>query len=114
MNEEGGMATPTPAPYVGDRRVSGPIELEYQFMYDRDVLTPLPLLADYKGPIPARETIILFGGPEAEAIELACLPVDIWIVHRVIFDFAGGSTRRVCVTLRNVAAVEAADSSLLH
>jgi hypothetical protein len=63
MNEEGGMATPTPAPYVGDRRVSGPIELEYQFMYDRDVLTPLPLLADYKGPIPARETIILFGGP---------------------------------------------------
>lgn len=114
MSEDGGVATPSPAPYVGDRRAAGPIELEYQFIYDRDVHTPLPLMSDYRGPIPARDTIMLFGGPEAEALELAALPVDIWIVHRVIFDFAGGGTRRVCVTLRNVATVEPPDSTLLH
>ncbi|HEY5798712.1 MAG TPA: hypothetical protein VIT92_00750 [Burkholderiaceae bacterium] len=113
MTENGSLATPDPVHYAGDRRVSGPLEFEYQFMYERDVFTPIPIMSDYKGPIPARDTIILFGGPEADALELANLPVDIWVVHRVIFDFEEGNTRRVSVTLRNVIVVEA-DHTLLH
>jgi len=75
------------------------MDLHFQFEHNDKVLSPVPPMQNYTGPVPVQDNILLFDGHEADALNSVNFPNCVWRVRQVAFDFADGSCPRVTVTL---------------
>lgn len=91
-----------------------PVELDFQFEYNTRVYTPLAVIANYRGPVPCSQEIIIFGGSESAALRQAGLPSEVWKVQQLVFEFLNRGTKRIALTLVPVSVEAAPSQSFKH
>ena len=75
------------------------MDVYFQFDHDGKLQSPIQPIKSYSGALPAQGNILLFDGPEAQALESAGLPPEVWRVHQVAFDVSNGTFSRATLTL---------------